>query len=141
MKVRLAAVFLLTLIPVFAAVAQEGLPPDRPGRGSLLGPTHFSESDGAELYLALCQNCHMANAQGGSGAARYPALSGNLNLANADYPVWMVLYGNKAMPGFGGFLSDSQIKEVVTYLRTHFGNDYANPVTVEQVNALRLIKK
>jgi mono/diheme cytochrome c family protein len=141
MKVRLAALFLLTLFPAFAAIAQEGLPPDQPGRGSLLGPTHFSESDGAQLYRALCQNCHMANGQGGSGAASYPALSGNVKLANEDYPVWMVLHGNKAMPALGGFLSDSQITAVVTYVRSHFGNGYGDPVTVEQVKALRLLKK
>jgi mono/diheme cytochrome c family protein len=33
------------------------------------------------------------------------------------------------MPWFNGTLTDAQIAMVVTYIRTHFGNDYQAPVT------------
>ncbi len=49
----------------------------------------------------------------------------------------MVLSGNGAMPGFRGMLTDKQVAEVTAYVRTHFGNQYDDPVTDADVKALR----
>jgi mono/diheme cytochrome c family protein len=104
---------------------------------SFTAPTRFPQTSGEALYRAICQGCHMPDAQGAVGAGRYPALARNENLAVAGYPVHLVVYGRKGMPGFGGFLSDAQVAAVVNYVRSHFGNDYADAVSAEDVGAIR----
>lgn len=119
------------------AHADEAVLIDSPNHASLMGPSHFLQTDGAQLYQAVCQACHMANAMGGAGAAAFPALAKNPKLAEAGYPISMVTNGHKAMPGFKSQMSDAQIAAVVTYVRTHFGNDYQEPVALDQVAATR----
>jgi mono/diheme cytochrome c family protein len=41
------------------------------------------------------------------------------------------------MPPFGAMMSDDQIAAVVNYLRTHFGNNYQDAVTAEDVKDVR----
>ena len=41
------------------------------------------------------------------------------------------------MPAVGRLMSDEQVAAVVNYIRTHFGNDYKEPVTAEQVQKAR----
>lgn len=98
---------------------------------------HFGEQTGEALWRGICQGCHMPNAQGAVGAGAYPRLAGDPRLASNLYPTMMVLNGQRAMPSFGGSLSDAQVAAVVNYLRTHFGNHYADPITPDQVKALR----
>jgi mono/diheme cytochrome c family protein len=97
----------------------------------------FQEQTGEALWQGICQGCHMPNAQGGVGAGTYPRLAGDPRLASNVYPTMIVVKGQRAMPSFGGSLSDDQIAAVVNYLRTHFGNRYADPITPTQVKALR----
>jgi mono/diheme cytochrome c family protein len=40
------------------------------------------------------------------------------------------------MPPFGTVLKDQEIADVLTYLRSHFGNK-AGPITVKQVSIIR----
>jgi mono/diheme cytochrome c family protein len=91
---------------------------------------------GEEVYRQVCQSCHMANAMGGAGAATIPALAHNPRLATPDFVVITVLKGRGAMPWFDDLLDPAQIAAVATYVRTHFGNAYAAPVTVAEVKAL-----
>jgi len=88
---------------------------------------------GQQVYEAVCQACHMADAKGGSGAGTIPALAANPKMAAAAYPTMIVVRGQGSMPSFAGTLDDAQIAEVVTYVRTHFGNAYAKPVTAADV--------
>ena len=104
---------------------------------SLASPSGFASKDGAFLYQAICQGCHMADGRGASGAGTYPALADNPRLQSAYYPMFLVLNGQKAMPGFGRMLDDEQVAAVVNHVRTHFGNRYADAVTAKQVEALR----
>jgi mono/diheme cytochrome c family protein len=97
----------------------------------------FPQTTGQALYDSICQDCHMPNAQGAIGAGRYPALADNANLETAGYPVTLVVYGQNAMPGFGGFLSDDQVAAVVNYIRTNFGNNYTDGVKSADVTAIR----
>ncbi len=94
-------------------------------------------ASGEEVYRSICQGCHMADGSGAVGAGRYPALASNQTLSVAAYPVTLVLQGQRAMPGFGAVLSDEQIANVVTYIRTQFGNSYNEAVTVEFVRQAR----
>ena len=98
---------------------------------------HFDEQTGEAVWQGICQGCHMPNAQGAVGAGAYPRLAEDPRLASNLYPTLMVLNGQRAMPSFGGSLNDAQVAAVVNYLRTHFGNKYKDPITPEQVKALR----
>jgi len=91
---------------------------------------------GAEVYERICQACHMADGQGATGAGAIPALANNPKLSGAPYPIMVVTRGAGAMPGFTGMLSNAQMAEVIGYVRTHFGNAYAKPVTEADVAAL-----
>ncbi|MEA9607094.1 cytochrome c [Xanthomonas campestris pv. plantaginis] len=97
----------------------------------------FATASGKHVYQAVCQGCHMPSGTGAQGAGEYPALAGNPKLAAAPYVTMMVLDGHAGMPGFGDMLTDRQVAEVVSYVRTHFGNDHAEVVTVDDVKLLR----
>ncbi|KSB91408.1 cytochrome C [Caulobacter vibrioides] len=88
---------------------------------------------GQQVYEAVCQACHMADAKGGTGAGTIPPLAANPKLAAAPYVSMVVVRGQGGMPPFAGTLDDAQIAQVVTYVRTHFGNAYAKPVTAADV--------
>lgn len=98
---------------------------------------HFPEQTGEGLYKGVCQGCHMPDAQGAVGAGAYPALAKDAKLQTPAYPTLVVINGQKAMPQFGDALSDDQIASVVNYIRSSFGNHYADKITPAQVKALR----
>ena len=127
---RLAWVLLVTLGASSSCPAQDA-------RTSFDAPARFSQTDGEALYKAICQGCHMPDGMGATGAGRYPALAGNDNLAAPGYPVYLVVYGQKGMPGFGGYLDDRQVAAVVNHVRSHFGNNYSDKVTARDVKAVR----
>jgi mono/diheme cytochrome c family protein len=63
-------------------------------------------------------------------------LAGNSKLATAGYPISLILKGRGAMPSLADMLAPTQIANVTGYIRTHFGNNYPAPVTVEDVQRL-----
>jgi mono/diheme cytochrome c family protein len=79
----------------------------------------------------------MADGRGAAGAGTYPSLAGNKNLETSGYPVTVVVNGQRGMPAFGAMMSDEQVAAVVNYLRTHFGNDYKDAVTTQDVKSVR----
>ncbi|GGA11639.1 hypothetical protein GCM10011408_36260 [Dyella caseinilytica] len=105
---------------------------------------------GEQVYTHICQGCHMPDGKGAEGAGRYPAFAGNPKLASASYMAATVLYGRHDMPSFmtneredeeakfmrSAELSDEQVAEVINYIRTHFGNHYADTLTAADVAAL-----
>jgi len=119
-----------------AVMAADEPPPFSPP-GSFTDLGHFSHQDGATLFRAICQGCHMADAKGAVGAGYYPALAGNQKLASATYPALVVLKGRHGMPPFGDYLTDAQVVEVVNYVRSHFGNQYSDALTQADVARLR----
>lgn len=124
----------LLLLPVLAdGNAALGQPRGAPWAAQ---PT-VTARDGEGVYRSMCQGCHMPEGQGAEGAASYPALARNPRLEAAGYPLTLILRGQRAMPAVGSFLDDEQVAAVVTYIRTHFGNDYREPVRPEDVRAMR----
>jgi mono/diheme cytochrome c family protein len=105
------------------------------------GPGAFPEQSGKEIYEAICQACHMPDGKGsqgmGSAPLGYPALAGNPKLVAPAYAAFVVVRGQKAMPQFGTSLSDTQVANVVNYIRTEFGNKHTNAITPDQVKAVR----
>jgi mono/diheme cytochrome c family protein len=114
-----------------------------PARAQEIFSGKFGQQTGEDLYHGICQGCHMPNGAGATGAGTYPSLVHNPKLAAAVYPITVVVNGQRAMPSFGGlhesfpaYLTDSQIANVLNYVRTHFGNHYTDVITTEQVKAL-----
>lgn len=97
----------------------------------------FTEHTGQELYANVCQACHMDQGQGAVGAGIYPALAKNPNLKTAAYPVQVLLHGLTGMPPVGEMMNDDQVAAVVNYVRTHFGNDFNDGVTPQDVKYAR----
>ena len=118
---RLGCLLAALALPASIVCADEPPPFSPPGSFTDLG--HFAHQDGATLFRAICQGCHMADAKGAVGAGYYPAL--------------VVLKGRHGMPAFGDYLSDAQVAEVVNYVRSHFGNQYPDALTQQDVTRLR----
>jgi mono/diheme cytochrome c family protein len=119
-----------------AAVAQSG--PAGDADGAFVTGARFSEPTGEAMYRRVCAGCHMPKGEGVStGAGFYPALAANPKLEASGYPVYILLNGMNGMPPVGQMMSDQQVAEVVNYVRTHFGNNYKDAVTAEEVKALR----
>src|ERR1700716_83837 len=125
-----AAASLLSLM----ACAQSAASSASPGLSQGL---RFFEMSGEELFASVCRGCHMHDARGAAGAGTYPSLAGNSNLEAGGYPVAVVVNGQRGMPAFGAMMSDDQVAAVVNYLRTHFGNNYGDAVTAEDVKTVR----
>lgn len=97
----------------------------------------LTQRGGEKIYQALCQGCHLPQAQGAKGPGFYPALAGNPKLAASAYAVSVVMHGLHGMPGFAARLNDEQVAEVVNYLRSHFGNRFPDQVSPQDVQLLR----
>jgi mono/diheme cytochrome c family protein len=119
----------------FMAYAQDTGP--SASRPALSTGFRFAEMTGEELFANVCQGCHMPDAKGATGAGTYPSLAGNSNLEAGGYPVTVVVKGQRGMPRFGAMLSDDQVAAVVNYVRTHFGNNFSDAVTAEDVRTAR----
>ncbi|MGH8447395.1 MAG: c-type cytochrome [Solimonas sp.] len=108
---------------------------------------NIASADGGTIYTHVCQGCHMPQGEGAVGAGHYPAFAKNPRLASWQYVAMLVLSGRNGMPPFGlpadqvseirtVHLSDAQVADVVNYVRSHFGNAYADRATADQVAAL-----
>ena len=109
--------------------------------GSGVSRTSTSASSGEQIYRSTCAACHMQDGKGGTGAATIPALAGNPKLAAAAYPITIVLTGKGAMPSFVPYLTPAQMAQVLTFVRTSFGNSYTKPVTEAEVAAMLAARK
>ncbi|WP_142714423.1 PQQ-dependent sugar dehydrogenase [Fodinibius sediminis] len=99
-------------------------------------------SKGALAYQKYCASCHMPGGGGLSGTfpslEETPVISGDKKAL-----ISMVLEGvsgeggdyREAMPAFS-FLSNKEIAELLTYIRSHFGNN-ATGIRPEEVENLR----
>jgi mono/diheme cytochrome c family protein len=140
---QLFALVALTLLATSAQVQQAPriTPPARAIDTLLLrfsdDPKHFTQTDGAALYRATCQACHMGDGRGAMGAGAYPPLAGNPKLKSKHFVAGVMLTGYHGMPRFGNQMSDDQVASVTNYVRVHFGNENADPITPNQVAALR----
>jgi mono/diheme cytochrome c family protein len=105
--------------------------------GSFMSSQRFMQRDGEVIYRTVCQGCHMPDARGAVGAGAYPALATDPKLAEAEYPVLVVVNGSKGMPPFGKLLDDEQVAAVVNYVRSHFGNSYPDSVSPADVGSAR----
>jgi mono/diheme cytochrome c family protein len=129
--------FLVSLV-VLGACAPGGEAPEAPS-DPLLRLGH-------QVYTTHCITCHQADARGIAGS--FPPLRGTeWILGDEGRLIRLLLHGmcgpievdgetydNVMTPH--GFLSDEQIAAVLTYVRSHFGNE-AGPISPAQVTAVR----
>ncbi|MFY1663597.1 c-type cytochrome [Pseudomonas sp. Pseu.R1] len=104
-------------------------------------------SRGAELYVDNCAACHRTDGQGYQRV--FPKIAGNSSVLSED-PVSMirlVLAGSKlpatatapsqlGMPGFAWRMSDEEVAQLLTFIRSSWGN-HAPAVNAGQVAQLR----
>jgi len=92
-------------------------------------------ADGKALFTKNCAACHQASGKGIPGA--FPALAGNKFVQGPSSEVATVLLkGRGGMPDFSPTLADADIAEVLSYVRSAWGNQAA-PLTEAEVAALR----
>jgi mono/diheme cytochrome c family protein len=108
-----------------------------PAGSSMSRGRNFDEQGGAALYASVCAACHQPDAKGAIGAAAYPPLVANKNLASAGYVTTVLLDGLGGMPPVGRMMSDAQVADVTNYVRSHFGNGYEDTVSPADVRAAR----
>lgn len=129
----MGAAALSLVLPVVASGALAQSSPAPP----LSGGWRFEEKDGAALYARVCAACHQPDGKGAVGAAAYPALAGDNNLASAAYAESVLLNGLRGMPPLGRLMSDEQVADVINYVRSHFGNSYDDALSAADVHAVR----
>jgi mono/diheme cytochrome c family protein len=102
---------------------------------------------GAKVFADNCTGCHGANGMGQPGL--FPSLAANPYVSgDAKRVIHTVKYGltgkivakgvqyDGVMPPWRGTLTDSQIADVVSYIRTAWGNK-GSAVTIAQVRAVK----
>jgi mono/diheme cytochrome c family protein len=129
-----AGVVCLNTDPTLAAESFSGL-----GPGSV--------QPGQKIYEQTCLTCHQADAGGVPNMTpplqKSPYVQGPsvkligivLNGLKDGVEIEGETYSNP-MPAFSTVLKDQEIADVLTYLRSHFGNK-AGPITVAQVSRIR----
>jgi mono/diheme cytochrome c family protein len=119
--------------------------------GATMTKTSPAGTTGPEIYVHICQGCHMPQGEGAVGAGHYPSLARSDDLKGRLGQIvaaQVVLNGRNGMPAFGHsqrrnplndptLLNDAQVAEIVNYVRSHFGNNFPERLTAAQVAALR----
>jgi len=106
---------------------------------------------GEQVYTQVCVTCHQANGQGMTGV--YPPLAGSDWLGKSNETlIKIVLHGlmgevevngakyNNVMSPWGSALNDEEVANVLTYVRTSWGNN-GQAVKPEEVKTVREANK
>jgi mono/diheme cytochrome c family protein len=114
---------------------------------STLGKPAAGVGNGAAIFSANCSSCHQANGKGVTGT--FPPLANNSTVTGPSAKVITIVKNgltgpvtiagttyNGAMPAWKGKLTDAEIAQVISFIRTAWGN-HAAPVTVAQVKATK----
>ena len=118
-----------------------------PAEAYSTGPDPSGMQRGQKIYEQTCLPCHQADAGGVPGMT--PPLQNSTYVQGpATKVIGIVLNGlndgaeidgetySNPMPPFSSVLKDQEIADVLTYVRSHFGNK-ASPISVTQVSQIR----
>lgn len=127
-------------------VVNEHAKREKPGA---TGPVTLTRAQlGKRIFTSICMTCHQATGQGVPG--QYPPLAGSeWAQGNEERVIRIVLHGlngpitvegkeyNNVMAPLGAVLKDEQIANVLSYVRSEWGNKAAEvqPETVAKVRA------
>jgi mono/diheme cytochrome c family protein len=86
-------------------------------------------SRGAAIYVGACAACHDQGREASSGGALHLALGTAMTVPTSKNLLRITLEGiapaegepGRAMPGFAEALTDDQVRDLVAYIREHFG--------------------
>ncbi|MCE6989720.1 PQQ-dependent sugar dehydrogenase [Dyadobacter sp. CY323] len=97
----------------------------------------------ASLYASFCESCHKAD--GGGVPGSFPSLVTSSRLAgNKEILIPFLLKGSQSASGEGmpafGFLTDSQLSEIVSYARSNFSKNTEN-VSAGEIGEIRAKSK
>lgn len=114
---------------------------------SAIGATNTATMPGAKIYSENCSACHGADGSGTAGT--FPPLAANpMVTGSAGKVIAAVKNGltgetkvsgktyNGTMPAWKGKLTNAEIADVITYIRSSWGN-VAGAVTEDQVAATK----
>ncbi len=114
------------------------------GTSGTLAAAAPANANGAKVFSTNCSSCHGATGQGLPGA--FPPLANNPTVTgDPNKVIGIVLHGlkgtisingqtyNGQMPAWKGTLSNSDIADVITYIRGSLGNNHASAVTTARV--------
>ncbi len=109
------------------------------------------ETEGASIYYKFCSACHQVDGKGAGG--RFPPLAGtDWVTGDKDRLIQIILEGMEGTIEVNGtqysglmpqhsFLSDSEIADVLTYIRSDFGNNASAVEAAEVANLRKTITK
>ena len=130
---------------VLAAEPAEAATTTASGGGGAAAPAN---ANGQKVFSANCSSCHGASGMGMPGA--FPPLANNPVVTGDPQKVIGIVVGglkgpvsvagqtyNGQMPAWKGNLSNSDIADVITYIRGSLGNNHAPAVTTAQVAAYK----
>jgi len=137
------AAYLKTLAPADASGGT--LSPDATAANALRAGT--DHSNGALTFVDNCAACHRTSGSGYESTFPTLALSTVVNTNDPTSLIHIVLQGGEmpwtkagpthyAMPGFATRLTDRDVADVLTFVRSSWGN-HASPVTADQVAKVR----
>lgn len=102
------------------------------GLWAAVQPVQAASGPGQAVYGQYCAACHQGSGSGVPGT--FPPLTGPVTNGDAHFAARIVLYGlqgrttvkgqsySTPMAGFASRMSDAQIADVLTYIRSSFGN-------------------
>jgi mono/diheme cytochrome c family protein len=128
-----------------AAAAETSAGPPGASPAGVSNPTESTTNgNGAKVFANNCSSCHGATGQGVPGT--FPPLAGNpIVTGDPNKVIGIVLGGLNApitvngqsyhgmMPPWKGTLSNKDIADVITYIRSSLGTNKASAVTEAQV--------
>ncbi|ANQ28632.1 TPA: cytochrome c [Vibrio parahaemolyticus] len=101
--------------------------------------SHQALANGELIFKQKCSACHQQSGEGISGA--FPALKGNQFVnEQTDKVINTVMYGRAGMPSFKKDLDDKALYEVISYIKSSWGNQ-GKEITLDQVVGLRTAMK
>jgi mono/diheme cytochrome c family protein len=120
---------------------------DQVAKAQPLDPAAKARNHGAQVYATACQLCHQPNGLGTPG--QFPPLDGSewvngsvdrlIRIPNNGLAGLVHVKGetiNAAMPNMGAALSDQDLADLLTFVRSNWSNKSA-PVKVEDVTRVR----
>jgi mono/diheme cytochrome c family protein len=107
-------------------------------------PLAQSITDGEEIYIDFCMQCHMTNGEGVPGA--FPPLANSDYLLNIEKTIYALKFGlkgpitvngkayNSVMASQG--LDDEEIADLMNYILRNWGNETEEVITEEKVTSV-----
>jgi mono/diheme cytochrome c family protein len=141
MKRTIIGIFVLLAIGVFCIISESPLAASFPKF------IEVPNQRGKIIYDRTCLPCHQADA-GGVPGMNPPLRKSNYVQGAPNKLIVILLQGlndgveidgdtySNPMPSFSNVLKDDEIADVLSYVRSHFGNK-AGPITKSQVSKIR----